>query len=155
MEINNKTFQNSIDILKKDLDKYKDCFIKNKELVNEIKLINENHLKEISKYKELLKQKEIEIENIKIELINSKKSLETILELNKIITELKIENNQMLLKIQEYEKKKIDNYKFENQNILSFSFKEGNNKIQSAYQSLVQENEKLKDNILKLRQYHN
>ena len=79
LEINNNTLPNSIDILKKDLDKYKECFIKNKELVNEIKLINENHLKEINKYKELIKPKEIEIENIKIELINSKKSLENIL----------------------------------------------------------------------------
>ena len=154
---------NNIEVIKNELNKYKNNYLKiqelNDELLKKIEIIKETHIKEINKYKEIISQKETEINSIKGEYINSKQSLEKILELQKKITELKIENNQLLLKIQEYQNNKIDsesdlNSKKDDQSNLSFSFQGGNNKIKSAYQALIEENEQLKDNILNLRKYN-
>ena len=108
------------------------------------------------KYKEIIKQKDIEINNINKEYINSKQNLEKILELQRKISELKTENNQLILKIQEIEKSRIiKDLKNENQKNININCKESSIKIKSAYQALIEENEQLKENILNLRQYHN
>ena len=147
--------------MKNELNKYKNNCAKiqelNQELLNKIETIKETHIVEINKYKEIISQKETELTTIKGDYINSKQSLEKILELQKKITELKIENNQLLLKIQDFKNNRSESdiiSNNDNLNNLSFSFKGGNNKIKSAYQALIEENEQLKDNILNLRQYN-
>ena len=162
LEKKNKDNLNNIEIKKNELNKYKNNYIKiqelNQELSNKIETIKETHIVEINKYKEIISQKETELTTIKGDYINSKQSLEKILELQKKITELKIENNQLLLKIQDFKNNRsesdIISNNNDNLNNLSFSFKGGNNKIKSAYQALIEENEQLKDNILNLRQYN-
>ena len=162
LEKKNKDNLNNIEIMKNELNKYKNNYIKiqelNQELSNKIETIKETHIVEINKYKEIISQKETELTTIKGDYINSKQSLEKILELQKKITELKIENNQLLLKIQDFKNNRsesdIISNNNDNLNNLSFSFKGGNNKIKSAYQALIEENEQLKDNILNLRQYN-
>ena len=161
LEKKNKDNINNIEIMKNELNNYKNNYLKiqelNQELLNKIENIKENNIIEINKYKEIISQKEKELTSIKGDYINSKQSLEKILELQKKITELKIENNQLLLKIQDYKNNRNDSdiiSNNENLTNLSFSFKGGNNKIKSAYQALIEENEQLKDNILNLRQYN-
>ena len=132
---------------------------KNKELFKNIELMNEAHTQEINKYKEIIAQKEIEINSISQEYINSKQNLEKILELQRKISELKIENNQLYLKLQEYESKKSQNeIIFGNKSNLAFSFKDvvdvNKDKMKYAYQSMIVENEHLKDNIGELKKYH-
>ena len=131
---------------------------KNKELFKNIELMNEAHSQEINKYKEIIAQKEIEINSISQEYINSKQNLEKILELQRKISELKIENNKLYLKLQEYENKKSQNeIVFGAKSNLAFSFRDvdmNNDKVKTAYKSMVVENEHLKDNIDDLKNYN-
>ena len=149
MENFNKKLLNKIEELQNNVIKYKTDFLKNQELLNDIEIMKKKHLKEINEYKEIIKRKEVEFKEINKDYINSKKCLEKILELQNEIIELKKENNQLILKIHNYEKIILND-----QNNISLSHKEANNRIKSAYQAMIEENEQLKDNILKLRKYH-
>ena len=160
LENKNKSLIFNLEILQKDLDKYKNDILeikqRNEDLINEIESMKEKHLKEIKKYDEIIIQKDIKIKNLNQEYINSKQSLEKILELQRKVTELKIENNQMLLKMQDYEKSQVENdlLNAKNDSSMSISFQEKSTKIKNAYQDLIEENEQLKVNILKLREAH-
>jgi len=157
-----KILLNNYNILKNDYNilvkNNEENIRKNKELFKNIELMNEAHAKEINKYKEIIAQKEIEINSISQEYINSKQNLEKILELQRKISELKIENNKLYLKLQEYENKKSQNeIAFGNKSNLAFSFRNidvNKDKLKSAYQSITVENEKLKDNIGELKEYN-
>ena len=129
---------------------------KNEELINNLEIIKENNLKEMNKYEEIIKQKDIQIKRISQECNNSKQHLEKMLELQRKITELKIENNKLFLKIQEYEKNKVENELLmaKKQNNLLISFKDKSDTIKDAYQDLIAENEQLKNNIITLRETH-
>ena len=162
LENKNNSILNNFNMLKNDyniLKKNNDENIrKNNELINNIEIIKETHIREINKYKEIIKQKELEISSLNKEYINSKQNLEKILELQRKLSELKIENNQLYLKLQDYDNIKHQ-YELMSNNQkntdLNYSFKENSkDKIKSAYQSLIQENEQLKDNIIELRKYH-
>ena len=102
---NNKNILKNFDIIKNELDKYeteeKIKKEKNDEIEN-IQIIKEEYIKEIEKYKEIIKQKDEKINEINNKMINDKISLEKILLLQKEISELKIENNNLYLKIKEY-----------------------------------------------------
>ena len=158
-----KNLMNNFNLLKNEYNNLEknneENVVKNQELFKNVELINEVHTQEINKYKEIISQKESELKNISQDYINSKDSLEKILELQRTITELKIENNKLYLKVQEYEnsKKSKNELAIGNNNNLAFSYDGvdvNKDKIKSAYQSLIEENEQLKDNILELRKYH-
>ena len=93
------------------------------------------------------------------EIIESKFGIEKILSLQREISELKVENNQLYLKIKEYEKnenenKKKDNSKSKEKTVLYLINNDVNkDKIKKAYRTLIQENELLKNNIIKLKEY--
>ena len=157
-----KILLNNYNILKNDynilLKNNEENIKKNKELFKNIELMNEAHSQEINKYKEIIAQKEIEINSISQEYINSKQNLEKILELQRKISELKIENNKLYLKLQEYENKKSQNeIVFGAKSNLAFSFRDvdmNKDKVKTAYKSMVVENEHLKDNIDDLKNYN-
>ena len=160
LENKNKSLIFNLEIIQKDLEKYKNDILemkqRNEDLIHEIESMKEKHLKEIKKYEEIIIQKDIKIKTLNQEYINSKQSLEKILELQRKVTELKIENNQMLLKMQDYEKSQVENdlLNAKNDSSMSISFQEKSTKIKNAYQDLIEENEQLKVNILKLREAH-
>ena len=157
-----KILLNNYNILKNDYNilvkNNEENIKKNKELFKNIELMDEAHKQEINKYKEIIAQKEIEINSISQEYINSKQNLEKILELQRKISELKIENNKLYLKLQEYENKISQNeIAFRNKSSLAFSFRNvdaNKDKVKSAYQNMIVENEHLKDNIGELKKYN-
>ena len=86
-------------------------------------------------------------------MINDKISLEKILLLQKEISELKIENNNLYLKIKEYKNEQLmnNNIKLKINPIPPDMNKE---KIKNVYRTLIEENEQLKNNIIKLKEYY-
>ena len=72
--------------------------------------------------------------------------------LQKEISELKVENNQLYLKIKEMENKEKNDKK---EPMVYLINKDMNReKIKNAYSILIKENEQLKNNIIKLKEYH-
>ena len=65
-------------------------------------------------------------------------------------SELKIENNQLNLIIKEFKEK--NNKKEPVVYLISKDMDK--EKIKNAYRTLIQENEELKNNIMKLKEYH-
>ena len=143
LEENNKTLLTNLDIMKNELNNYEN----EKE---KILIINEEYNKEIEKYKLFLTQKDDEINQLNEQIITDKISLDKILSLQKEISELRMENNQLKLII---EKNKNNNNKKEP--VVYLINKEMNlEKIKNAYKTLIEENEQLKNNIMKLKEYH-
>ena len=144
LEENNKTLLKNLDIIKTRLNNYEN----EKE---KISIIKSEYNKEIEKYKFLLEQKDNEINQLNEQIINDKISLDKILSLQKEISELKIENNQLKLMI-EKNNKNINNKK---EPVVYLINKEMNlEKIKKAYKTLIEENEQLRNNIMKLKEYH-
>ena len=144
LEENNKTLLKNLDIIKTHLNNYEN----EKE---KISIIKSEYKKEIEKYKFLLEQKDNEIYQLNEQIINDKISLDKILSLQKEISELKIENNQLKLMI-EKNNKNINNKK---EPVVYLINKEMNlEKIKKAYKTLIEENEQLRNNIMKLKEYH-
>ncbi len=117
-------------------------------------MIKEEYIKEIEKYKEIIKQKDEKINEINNKMINDKISLEKILLLQKEISELKIENNNLYLRVKECENERLmnnNNNKLKINPILPDMNKQ---KMKNAYRTLIEENERLKNNIIKLKEYY-
>ena len=162
LEKNNSTLLKNFDILKQELNNYQnDTKLKEEKIkANEnIEIIKEGYIKEIENYEDIIKQKDIIIDKMNKEIIESKFGIEKILSLQREISELKVENNQLYLKIKEYEKnenenKKKDNSKSKEKTVLYLINNDVNkDKIKKAYRTLIQENELLKNNIIKLKEY--
>ena len=120
-------------------------------LLRNIKTLKETHYKEICKYKELIRQKETEIIRIQA---NYKQNGNTIYELQMIINELKKENNQLRLKLKDYDglKEEIE-YLYKRGG--NYSFKETNKTtLKLAYDALIEENKQLKEKIIKLQKQY-
>ena len=144
LEENNKTLLKNLDIIKTRLNNYEN----EKE---KISIIKSEYNKEIEKYKFLLEQKDNEINQLNEQIINDKISLDKILSLQKEISELKMENNQLKLMI-EKNNKNVNNKK---EPVVYLINKEMNlEKIKNAYKTLIEENEQLRNNIMKLKEYH-
>ncbi len=144
---------NNFDTIKAEKNKYK-TDAKNKEEKKEeaIALIKKEYIKEIEKYQEIIKQKDIKINEINNKSINDNISIEKILSLQKEISELKVENNQLYLKIKEMENKEKNDKK---EPVVYLINKDINReKIKNAYSILIKENEQLKNNIIKLKEYY-
>ena len=110
----------------------------------------EEYIKEINNYKEILRQKDCEINELNKNIINNKITLDEIISLQKENSELKIENNQLNLIIKEFKEK--NNKKEPVVYLISKDMDK--EKIKNAYRTLIQENEELKNNIMKLKEYH-
>ena len=153
LEENNKTLLNNFDIIKAELNKYEtDAMNKEEKKEEAIALIKKEYIKEIEKYQEIIKQKDIKINEINNKSINDNISIEKILSLQKEISELKVENNQLYLKIKEMENKEKND---KNEPMVYLINKDINReKIKNAYSILIKENEQLKNNIIKLKEYH-
>ena len=123
--------------------------IKEKEDENNIEIL----YKEINKYKEIIREKEREIIRIKNESNNRCNIYcenQSIAELQRIIKELKCENNKLKEELIDY-----DNLKAEIEFIYkrggNYSFKETNKtSLKLAYDALVEENKQLKIKISKI-----
>ena len=76
-------------------------------------------------------------------MINDKISLEKILLLQKEIFELKIENNNLYLKIKEYKNEQLMNKNIKLK-INPIPIDMNKQKIKNAYRTLIEENEQLK-----------
>ena len=72
--------------------------------------------------------------------------------LQKEISELKVENNQLYLKIKEMENKEKNDKKEPMVYLINKDI--NREKIKNAYSILIKENEQLKNNIIKLKEYH-
>ena len=153
LEENNKTLLNNFDIIKAELNKYEtDAMNKEEKKEEAIALIKKEYIKEIEKYQEIIKQKDIKINEINNKSINDNISIEKILSLQKEISQLKVENNQLYLKIKEMENKEKNDKK---EPMIYLINKDINReKIKNAYSILIKENEQLKNNIIKLKEYH-
>ena len=155
LEENNKNILKNFDIIKNELNKYeteeKIKKEKNDEIEN-IQIIKEEYIKEIEKYKEIIKQKDEKMNEINNKMINDKISLEKILLLQKEISELKIENNNLYLKIKEYKNEQLINNNRLKINPIPLDMNK--QKIKNAYRILIEENERLKNNIIKLKEYY-
>ena len=124
-------------------------------------MIKEEYNKEIERYKDIIKQKDIKINEINNEInnkiSNDKINLDKILSLQKEISELKVENNKLYLNNKELQnkKKEKEKEKEKDRESIVFLIKDPNKeKIKDAYRILIKENEELKNNILKLKEYH-
>ena len=118
-----------------------------KVLNRNIETIKETYIKEINKYKEIIKQKETEI-------IRIKQSGNNVNELQKIIEKLKKENSQLFLKAQDYDNLQAE-IEFLYKRGGNYSFKEINRTtLKLAYDSLIEENKKLKEQIMQLQNIH-
>ena len=120
-------------------------------LIHNIDIIKETHIKEINKYKEIIKQKEVEIVKITTEYEKRYQNGNDIYKLQKIINELKMENNELYLKLKDY-----DNLKSEIEYLYkrggNYSFKETNKtSLKIAYDSLIEENKKLKERLARIQ----
>ena len=123
--------------------------IKEKEDENNIEIL----YKEINKYKEIIREKEREIIRIKNESNNRCNIYcenQSIAELQRIIKELKCENNKLKEELIDY-----DNLRAEIEFIYkrggNYSFKETNKtSLKLAYDALVEENRQLKQKINKI-----
>ena len=135
LEENNKTLLKNFDIIKNELEKKEN---------------KEEYIKEINNYKEILRQKDCEINELNKNIINNKITLDEIISLQKENSELKIENNQLNLIIKEFKEK--NNKKEPVVYLISKDMDK--EKIKNAYRTLIQENEELKNNIMKLKEYH-
>ena len=161
LEENNKIILKNFDILKAELNKYEsesnEKEEKNEEIIN-ISLIKEKeeYLKEIEKYKDIIKQKEDKINELNNKINDDKISIDKILILQKEISELKVENNKMYNIIKEYEKEKENKEENNKKESVVYLINKDMNKekIKNAYRTLTQENEHLKNNIIKLKQYY-
>ena len=153
LEENNKTLLNNFDIIKAELNKYEtDAMNKEEKKEEAIALIKKEYIKEIEKYQEIIKQKDIKINEINNKSINDNISIEKILSLQKEISELKVENNQLYLKIKEMENKEKNDKKEPMVYLINKDI--NREKIKNAYSILIKENEQLKNNIIKLKEYH-
>ena len=153
LEENNKTLLNNLDIIKAELNKYEtDAMNKEEKKEEAIALIKKEYIKEIEKYQEIIKQKDIKINEINNKSINDNISIEKILSLQKEISELKVENNQLYLKIKEMENKEKNDKKEPMVYLINKDI--NREKIKNAYSILIKENEQLKNNIIKLKEYH-
>ena len=153
LEENNKTLLNNFDIIKAELNKYEtDAMNKEEKKEEAIALIKKEYIKEIEKYQEIIKQKDIKINEINNKSINDNISIEKILSLQKEISELKVENNQLYLKIKEMENKEKKDKKEPMVYLINKDI--NREKIKNAYSILIKENEQLKNNIIKLKEYH-
>ena len=117
-------------------------------LIRNIDIIRETNIKEINKYKEIIKQKEVEIVKITKEYENRYQNND-VYKLQKIINELKMENNELYIKLRDY-----DNLKSEIEFLYkrggNYSFKETNKtSLKIAYDSLIEENKQLKEKLAK------
>ena len=161
LEEMHKILLKNFDILKKELNKY-EVEAKNRiEKAEDIELIKEEYNKEIERYKDIIKQKDIKINEINNEInnkiSNDKINLDKILSLQKEISELKVENNKLYLNNKELQnkKKEKEKEKEKDRESIVFLIKDPNKeKIKDAYRILIKENEELKNNILKLKEYH-
>ena len=152
-EMHNILLKN-FDIIKKELNKYETEAMNKEEKEYDIELIKEQYNKEIEKYKDIIYQKDIQINEINNKISNDKINLDKILSLQKEISELKVENNKLYLNNKELENKERENKK-EKESIVYLIKKDLNKeKIKDAYRILIKENEELKNNILKLKEYH-
>ena len=152
-EMHNILLKN-FDIIKKELNKYETEAMNKEEKEYDIELIKEQYNKEIEKYKDIIYQKDIQINEINNKISNDKINLDKILSLQKEISELKVENNKLYLNNKELENKEKENKK-EKESIVYLIKKDLNKeKIKDAYRILIKENEELKNNILKLKEYH-
>jgi chromosome segregation protein len=153
LEENNKTLLNNFDIIKTELNKYETEAMNKKEKKEEdIEFLKEEYNKDIEKYKDIIKQKDIKINELNNKISNDKINLEKILILQKEISELKVENNQLYLNNKKLENKEKENKK---ESIVYLIQKDLNKeKIKDAYRILIKENEQLKNNIIKLKEYH-
>ena len=153
LEENNKTLLNNFDIIKAELNKYEtDAMNKEEKKEEAIALIKKEYIKEIEKYQEIIKQKDIKINEINNKSINDNISIEKILSLQKEISELKVENNQLYLKIKEMENKEKNDKKEPMVYLINKDI--NRKKKKNAYSILIKENEQLKNNIIKLKEYH-
>ena len=144
LEENNKTLLTNLDIIKNELNNYDN----EKE---KILIINEEYKKEIEKYKIFLTQKDDEINQLNEQIITDKINLDKILSLQKEISELRMENNQLKFIIE----KNKNNNNNKKEPVVYLINKEMNlEKIKNAYKTLIEENEQLKNNIMKLKEYH-
>ena len=160
LEENNKIILKNFDIIKSELNKYESESNekeKNEEIINR-SLIKEKeeYLKEIVKYKEIIKQKDEKINELNNKIFDDKISIDKILILQKEISELKVENNKMYNIIKEYEKEKENKEENNKKESVVYLINKDMNKekIKNAYRTLTQENELLKNNIIKLKQYY-
>jgi hypothetical protein len=139
-------------------------------LIRNIETIKETHIKEINKYKEIIKQKETEIVTYKNKYEkdnkNSFKSRSSfnsyntynnqngggdMFELSRIINELRSENNQLKLKVRDYDSLK-EEIEFLYKRGGNYAFKETNKTtLKMAYDALIEENKKLKEKINKMQ----
>jgi FtsZ-binding cell division protein ZapB len=87
-------------------------------------------------------------------MINDKISLEKILLLQKEISELKIENNNLYLRVKECENERLMNNNNNKLKINSILPDMNKQKMKNAYRTLIEENERLKNNIIKLKEYY-
>ena len=155
LEENNKTLLNNFDIIKTELNKYETEAMNKKEKKEEdIEFLEVKYNKDIEKYKDIIKEKDIKINELNNKISNDKINLEKILILQKEISELKVENNQLYLNNKKLENKEKEN-KNKKESIVYLIQKDVNKeKIKDAYRILIKENEQLKNNIIKLKEYH-
>ena len=143
--------------IKNELNKYEN---EEKEVNENIENVKNEYFKEKEKYEEILRQKDNQINELNKQILNDKIGLNEIFSLQNEISQLKDENKKMALMIRRYENEKImKNSKNEKNNkkepiVYLINKDKDKEKIKNAYKVLTQENEQLKNNIKKLKEYY-
>ena len=157
LEENNQMLMKNFEGIKNELNKYEN---EEKEVNENIENVKNEYFKEKEKYEEILRQKDNQINELNKQIINDKIGLNEIFSLQNEISQLKDENKKMALMIRRYENEKImKNSKNEKNNkkepiVYLINKEKDKEKIKNAYKVLTQENEQLKNNIKKLKEYY-
>ena len=157
LEENNQILLKNFEVIKNELNKYEN---EEKEENENIENAKNEFFKEKEKFEEILRQKDNQIKELNKQIINDKIALNEIFYLQKEISQLKVENNKLNLIIKNYENEKMMKYSKNEKNnkkepiIYLINKNEDKEKIKDAYNVLIQENEQLKNNIKKLKEYY-